>query len=52
MNNIKAGKNECSENVIIEYGEDCKVTKTLQDNGWIRVIVEWNDGLVEELYER
>ena len=52
MNNIMAGKNEHGENVIVIDGEKVKVTKTLQDNGWIRVTYEYQDGTVEETYER
>lgn len=49
---IMAGKNEHGENVLILEGEKVKVTKTLQDNGWIRVTREYEDGTVEETYER
>lgn len=49
--NLKAGRNEHGENVIIEDGV-VKVTKTMQNNGWIRVTIEYDDGTVEELYKR
>ena len=52
MQDIMAGKNEHGENVIVEVSEDAKVTKTLQDNGWVRVNIEHKDGTVEELFER
>lgn len=52
MENVKAGKNEHGENVIVIDGESVKVTKTLQGNGWIRVTYEYPDGTVEETYER
>lgn len=29
-----------------------KVTKVYQSNGWIRVTYEYEDGTVEETYER
>lgn len=44
MKSIMAGKNE--------HGEKVRVTKTMQDNGWIRVMHEHQDGTVEETYER
>lgn len=49
---ILAGKNEHGEDVIIIDGDEVKVTKVLQDNGWIRVTYEHKDGTVEETYER
>lgn len=52
MENIKAGKNENGENVIVIDGEKVKVTKVYQDNGWVRVTYEYKDGTVEETYER
>jgi len=52
MNNIMAGKNEHGENVIVINGEKVNVTKTLQDNGWTRVTYEYQDGTIEETYER
>ena len=52
MNNIKAGRNEHGENVIVMDGGEVKVTKTMQDNGWVRVTYEHQDGTVEETYER
>ena len=52
MKSIKAGRNEHGENVIIEDGEKVKVTMTYQSNGWIRVTYEYDDGTVEETYER
>ena len=51
-NEILAGRNEHGENVIVLEGEEVKVTKTLQDNGWVRVTHEHKDGTVEETYER
>lgn len=52
MKKLMAGKNECGENVL--YGEDDvkRITKTLQDNGWTRILIEYTDGFVEETYER
>lgn len=52
MNELKAGKNGNGENVVVEEGEGVKVTKTYQSNGWVRVTYEYDDGTVEETYER
>ena len=52
MNDIKAGRNENGENVIVIEGEKVKVTETYQDNGWTRVTYEYEDGTVEETYKR
>lgn len=52
MNELLAGKNELQETVIVEEGEKVRVIKTLQDNGWMRIRIEHEDGTVEELYER
>lgn len=52
MKNVMAGKNEHGENVIVIDGEKVKVSKTMQDNGWIRVMYEYQGGTVEETYER
>ena len=49
---ILAGKNEHGENVIVEENDGVKVTKTLQENGLIRVTIEYEDGTVEELFEK
>lgn len=52
MSDIKAGKNENGENVIIVDGERVKVTEVYQSNGWARVTYEYEDGTVEETYKR
>lgn len=49
---IKAGRNENGENVIVIEGERVRVTRVHQDNGWVRVTYEYEDGTVEETYER
>lgn len=52
MKEIKAGKNKDGENVIVEESDGVKVTKTFQSNGWVRVTYEYEDGTIEETYER
>ena len=46
------GENGNHESVVIGIYADCIVTETLQDNGWTRKNVLWDDGTIEELYER
>lgn len=49
---IRAGKNERNENVIVYESEDMVVTKTLRDDGWVHVYIEHADGTTEETFER
>lgn len=49
---IKAGKNERNENVIVYESEEMTVTKTLMDGGWTHVFIEHADGTTEETFER
>ena len=46
------GENENHESVVIGIYADCIVTETLQNNGWTRKNVLWDDGTIEELYEK
>ena len=52
------GKNGDGENVIIERGEDHDRgegyvrTQTFQSNGWVRNNYYYEDGTVEELFDR
>jgi len=46
------GKNENGENVIVEICKDHIQTRTHQKNDWVRVNIYYDDGNVEELYER
>jgi hypothetical protein len=49
-------KTETGEDVIVDaFSQDDKIVwqiSTLQGNGWIRVNLYYEDGTVEELYER
>lgn len=49
-------ENENGEFVLVEEGkrsgEHFYRTQTLQKNGWTRTNVYWEDGTVEELYEK
>lgn len=49
---IKAGKNEHNENVIVYKSEGMTVTKTLMGSGWTHVFIEHEDGTTEETFER
>lgn len=51
MEEILAGVNESGENVLFCEYDDRTVTKTMQNNGWIRVTTRWDDGTVEETFE-
>lgn len=48
--------NELGEPVIIEIGENENGkfyrTQTAQENDWLRTNVFWEDGSVDELYEK
>lgn len=52
MEQIRASYNEHGENVVVYRTDDAIVTETYQDNGWIRVNIEYDDGYTEELYKR
>ena len=47
-----SGKNEVGENLIISINKDNITVQTLQNNGWVRTNVYYDDGVIEELYER
>ena len=51
-NLVTTGKNENGENVIITIYPDKTVVRTLQKNNWMRINIYWNNGDVEEVYER
>jgi len=40
------------EPVITYRDGDATVTKTLQENGWIHVVIEHDDGTIEDTYEK
>lgn len=46
------GTNEDGENIAIKICSDHIITKTLQKNNWIRINTYWEDGNIEEIYER
>ena len=50
VSDILTGINEIGEAVLVGEDEHVRITKTLQDNGWTRVIIEYEDGCVEEMY--
>lgn len=52
MRQLRASYNEDGENVVVYRTDDATVTETYQDNGWIRVNIEYDDGFTEELYKR
>lgn len=47
------GRWEDSEELMLVYPSngDCIMTRTFQNNGWIRRNVFWKDGVVEEIFE-
>ena len=47
-----SGKNDVGENMLISVNSDNITVQTFQSNGWTRENVYWNDGTVEELFER
>lgn len=46
------GKNEDGESIIITIYSNRVVTKTLQKNNWMRINTYWEDGNIDETYER
>lgn len=46
------GRNGSDENVIVERYDDHILTTTFQRNGWVRSNHYYEDGTVEELFER
>ena len=48
------GTNDDGEAVVIEWSNDYNAYKvaTLQHNGWVRVNYYYEDGTVEEIYEK
>ena len=49
---VKCGKNENGDPVIIVKYDNRIETKTYQKNNRVRVNVYYNDGTVEEIYEK
>lgn len=46
------GENDEGESIIITIYSDRVVTKTLQKNNWMRINTYWEDGNIDEIYER
>lgn len=52
------GVNDNDESILISSGIDNESNekyykvKTKQNNGWIRTNIYWEDGTIEELYEK
>ena len=46
------GKNGDGENVIVEWYGEYILTTTFQHNDWVRLNYYYEDGTVEEMFER
>lgn len=50
--------NDCGEYGILSQGRDKEThlhfykLQTRQENGWVRINIYWEDGTVEEMYEK
>ena len=51
-NAMTIGQNEKGETVTISIFHDKIITKTYQDNGWIRTNYYYRDGSSEELFDK